>query len=120
MLLETQCKDLIDVFSSLHACLYIVMPSVHLNVSDGTVYIGDNVTIYCRGYGYPRPNTSVVMANGSIFSVRWLEWFRATIKVGQFAEGGGVYSCSSRNAFGTAQNTTTVNGKCYLRLNVKI
>ena len=100
--------------------MYIVRPSVHLNVSRRTVYIGDTVTIYCRGFGYPRPRTSLFMPNGSVFSVWGTKGVKSTIKIGQFAEEGGVYSCSSRNAFGTAQSRTTVNGMCYLRLNVKI
>ena len=100
--------------------MYIVIPRVHLNVSRRTVYIGDNVTIFCCGYGYPRPRTSLFMPNGSAVSVMWPKEFKLTIKIGQFAEGGGVYSCSSRNALGTSQNTTTVNGMFYLRQNVNI
>ena len=94
--------------------MYIVMPSVHLNVSRRTVYIGDNVTIYCRGHGYPLPSTSLFMPNGSVFSVMWPKEFKSTIEIGQFSQGGGVYSCSSINKYGAATETMTINGVHYV------
>ena len=88
----------------------LVMPDVHLNVSHSTVQIGGSVTIFCRSLGYPIPRLSLSMPNGSIYHYSWLTNFQWNVEIGEFADEGGVYRCSSRNSFGTAQDNMTVNG----------
>ena len=91
----------------------IVMPSVQLNVSRGSVEIGDNVTLSCWGFGYPRPNVSLSMPNGSVYNFTSPTEFKLNVTIGPFAEGGGVYTCLSIN-FASVNDTKTVNGVGYV------
>ena len=88
----------------------LVEPSVHLTVSNSTVEAEDTVTVICRGDGYPRPNMSLSMPNGSTYNFVWKTGFNSNIRMGTFAMEGGVYICSATNVFGTARDDRTIEG----------
>ena len=54
------------------------------------------------------------MPNGSVYNFTSLKEFKTKIRIGEFADGGGVYSCSSTNIFDTDITAVTVNGTCML------
>ena len=91
------------------ACL--VMPNVRLTVGSETVKIGNAVKVACRGFGYPPPTLSLSMPNGSVNNFTSPSEFKSDITIGELAEGGGVYTCSSTNNYGTVEETKIVNGE---------
>ena len=66
--------------------------------------------VSCRGYGYPSPNMSLSMPNDLVESFTSPTEFKSNVTIGELAEEGGVYTCSSTNDVGTVQETKIVNG----------
>ena len=89
---------------------WLVIPSVRLIVSSETVKIGNTVKVACQGFGHPPPTLSLSMPNGSVNIFTSPTEFKSNVMIGELAEGGGVYTCSSTNDDGAVQETKIVNG----------
>ena len=63
---------------------------------------------------------SLSTPSGLVYNFMSPREFTSNVTIGRFAEGGGVYSCSSRNAFGRSQNFATVKGIITLRINLNV
>ena len=97
-----------------HECFAsLVKPNIHLAVSRRTVDTGDDVTVHCRSFGYPRPTMSISTPKGSVYRFPSPTDY-LIVRIGEFAEGGGVYKCSATNIIGEAKDNITVNGVRYL------
>jgi hypothetical protein len=90
-----------------------VKPDVRIEINNSFVRTGDTVEIRCRGIGYPLPKMSLLTPDGSNHS--FISSITVKIKIGIFAKGGGLYTCSASNNNISTTQTVAVN----VRLRVK-
>jgi hypothetical protein len=77
-----------------------VKPTAHLSVSSSETAIGETVVISCRGFGYPIPQVSLILPNGSFRNSTVGAKVEITVTIEELAEEGDKYRCLATNRAG--------------------